>query len=357
MTDRKSQDRELENGAPPQQPNEPRTPRLDRLNAVEQELLAALARNSDGTPTPGSPAHTAAPPTDESGPASQPAAPGAETDVLGLLRALAEREAGPPQEVASPAPVAVEQPAEELFISPAADSGPDVQPARQRRWRPSGRPLMLFAVFALSLAAVIGFTGILWTWLSASGSVKTREAKPETRIARQPTAEPQIAAAPAAPVAAPVAAPAPQGPPDFLAAQQAMNDCDSAAANDLDSIFFLVIPIKVVQGTAETLAQRGDRFDKFTLLPSKVALDGLKDSSIALQTKRYTFAAVDAGSGKMQRFDPVEGLSRFVWHDNSTVFKFKVGFEAAGLGADPKWSGEFPRARGACYWVNVLFQS
>ena len=97
----------MENDAAASQPNEPRTPRLDRLNAVEQELLAALARKSDGTPELAYPAHPTDPPGHvERNPVDLPAAPGAETDVLGLLRALAGRKAGPPQEIAAPPPVA-----------------------------------------------------------------------------------------------------------------------------------------------------------------------------------------------------------------------------------------------------------
>lgn len=355
MADQKSQDDELENGAAPSQPTERHMPRLERLDAVERELLAALARRGDDTSAlalPGSPPEPAG--QVEQNLVDQPAPPGAETDVLGLLRALAGREAGAPQELAAPPPVAMEQPpAEEPFVSPPADSGAGVPPVRQRPRRLGSRPVVLVAVFALSLAAVIGFTGMLWTWLSASSSVKTRQAKPETSIARRQSAEPQIAAAPAAPVVAP----APQGPPDFLAVQQAMNDCDSDAAKDLNSIYFLVIPIKPLQDTYEALAQSGDRFSSFALLPSKVTLDGLQNNSLALQAKRYVYSAIDAGTGKTQKFDAVDGLSRFVWHDNSTVFKFKVGFEAAGLGTGPQWSAEFPRERGACYWVSVLFKS
>jgi hypothetical protein len=141
------------------------------------------------------------------------------------------------------------------------------------------------------------------------------------------------------------------------AVKQAMSDCDRDAAKDLDAIYFLVIPIKPLQGTIEALAQRGDRFSTFALLPSKVTLDGLQDSSLALQSRRYVFSAVDAGTGNTHNFDAADGMSRFVWRGNSRILKFKLGFEASGLGAGPQWSAEFARERGACYWVSVLFQS
>jgi hypothetical protein len=213
--------------------------------------------------------------------------------------------------------------------------------------------VVLVAVFAISLAAVIGFTGILWTWLSVSSSVKTRQAKPETKIARRQNTEPQIVAAPTTPVVTPT----PQASSDLPAVKQAMSDCDRDAAKDLDAIYFLVIPIKPLQGTIEALAQRGDRFNTFALLPSKVTLDGLQDNSLALQSRRYVFSAVDAGTGNTHNFDAADGMSRFVWRDNSRILKFKLGFEASGLGAGPQWSAEFARERGACYWVSVLFQS
>jgi hypothetical protein len=354
MADRKLPNQEIDGGAATPDPKERRIPGADRLNAIELELLAALARQDDPATAGSAAPHAATPPAGEHRPLDQMSRPNFEDDALGLLHTLASRGTGPAEQDDTAPPAAAEERsfALEASVAPHTESDTSTQPARRSPWRPSGRPAMLIAVSVLSLAAVVGFTGLLWSWLSASGSVKTRQTKPETNIAiraneaRKPLVTP----------GAPVVSPTDQKSPNFLMAQKAMNDCDQAAAKDLDSIFFLVIPVKSAQGPSDTLAQQGDRSDKFTLLPSKVAMAGLQDNSIELQAKRYAFAATDTASSKTQKFDVADGISRFVWRDNSTVLNFKVGFEAAGLGTGTQWSGKFSRVRGVCYWVNVLFK-
>jgi hypothetical protein len=135
-----------------------------------------------------------------------------------------------------------------------------------------------------------------------------------------------------------------------------MSACDAAAAQDADSLYFLVLPL-----------QRTDPADAawnpvplqtigsdYVLLGASDALDGLRDGKLKVRDGRYTFAVLDTLSGTTYSWTSATRLSRLARKDPSGVKTLKLGFDFSPTQIGPQWSAEFKRDRGTCYWVSVL---
>jgi hypothetical protein len=135
-----------------------------------------------------------------------------------------------------------------------------------------------------------------------------------------------------------------------------MSDCDTAAAQDPDSLYFLVLPLVPTNRSdhdwrAIALQTVGNAY---LLLSAKDALDGLRDRRLVLRPDRYTFSVLDSVSGATYSWTSATGISRLARRDSGAVKTLKLGFDFTPTQAGAQWSAEFKRDRGTCYWVTVL---
>jgi hypothetical protein len=326
------------------------------------DLLRALAR-SRGTPAP--PPHPAPPPGDLGGDGK-----------LDALRALAEkldlqlRGAGAAQTSAPfadepplPLPPRPAMPPRERDGPGAADRMRHAADGMRREWdalvaalpdrralvpRPRREHLVfvIAALAVLALAASRAFVG---------GGLPAQPPQP----AEQPSVVmmPPTQVAPPAQQAPPQSQPQPQAPPtDLPAITKAMSDCDAAAAQDTASLYFLVLPL--VQANPADHDWRAVALqtvgNAYVLLSANDALDGLRDKKLVLRPGRYTFSALDSGSGASYSWTSATGVSRLSRRDSGAVKALKLGFDFSEQQTGPQWTAEFKRDPGICYWVSVL---
>jgi hypothetical protein len=157
----------------------------------------------------------------------------------------------------------------------------------------------------------------------------------------------------------PVQTPAPaQAPPktDAATVSKAMADCDAAAAQDRDALYFLILPMLPASKTDRSWAALALQTvgNSFILLSSKDALEGLANNTLVLRPGRYTFAALDTESGATYSWTSATGLSRLAKREAGAVKTLKLGFDFSEAQTGAQWTAEFQRERGSCYWVSVL---
>src|SRR5207244_13619707 len=93
--------------------------------------------------------------------------------------------------------------------------------------------------------------------------------------------------------------------------------------------------------------------DSCFLAASKSVLDGLRDQTLAVNATSYRFAIIDSATGKTQIWIAASGPSKFTHSDTLAFSKFRVGFDVPNKGL--RWSNEYARRAGVCYWVNAGF--
>jgi hypothetical protein len=318
---------------------DPRSPKPGSSEPDEAlDLLRALARSRETRPAWD---HGPSSPND------------AEADKLDALRALAEtldRQLKAPHGATEPDPAPWDD-----EDRPAA--APGWREAARREWDSLAAALpraaelvprldrerIIFVVAAVAVLALAAVGGVL-------GNRTARDGAPETTVAPPAQIVPPTAQAPAQ------VAPAQVAPTDLPAITKAMSDCDAAAARDPDSLYFLVLPLVQANRTdnswrAIALQTVGN---SYLLLSAKDALDGLRDGKLVLRPNRYTFSALDSGTGATYSWTSATGLSRLARKDSGAVKTLKLGFDFSEAQTGAQWSAEFKRDRGICYWVTAL---
>jgi len=173
------------------------------------------------------------------------------------------------------------------------------------------------------------------------------------------TNEPVVPGIPS-PYPAPGAPPAAQEPamPTVADVKQAMSECDAAAAQDPDSLYFLVLPLLRANpaDTAWNPVPLQTIGSGYTLLGASDALEGLGSGKLKVRDGRYTFAVLDPVLGTTWSWTSATRMSRLARKDPGGVKTLKLGFDFSPAQAGPQWSAEFKRDRGTCYWVSVLVQ-
>jgi hypothetical protein len=175
----------------------------------------------------------------------------------------------------------------------------------------------------------------------------------------QVTAPGQAPAAPAAPAPTPSAEAMRPGAvaTDIQSIIQAMKDCDDEAAKDPDTMYFLVIPLAPAIRPVEEWTAKGESYDTFILLPSKVMMDGLGDRSLVPRSLQYSLSLYDALTRRSYPLGAGSGVLKSAQRNAAWLGNFRLGFDLTGSGQKPKWSNEFSRRKGVCYWVNVMFRT
>ena len=199
--------------------------------------------------------------------------------------------------------------------------------------RPTRRQTALLAIIGCSAVLAAGVTVFLWSRLPAQDS------------------EPRIeTSTPVATPSEPAAVPTQQARADLSSVQTAMAECDLEAAKNPFTLYFLAIPIVLGSDARQSSERYEEDYESYSLMPSQAMLDGLRDRSLVLASTPFRYAIIDSATGTTKTWSTATGMSKFT-HDTTAFSKFRVRFGVAGK--DPKWSNEYPRRVGECYWVNV----
>ena len=133
-----------------------------------------------------------------------------------------------------------------------------------------------------------------------------------------------------------------------------MADCEREAAKNPFALYFLVVPIALDKDVRQSPEQFEENYGSYSLMSSKAMLDGLHDRSLTLVSTPFRYAIIDSATGITKTWGTATGVSKFTHDGGTTAFsKFRVAIDVAGR--DPKWTSEFRRRTGVCYWINVRF--
>jgi hypothetical protein len=200
-------------------------------------------------------------------------------------------------------------------------------------------------IASLAVVVLLAMTALLWDILSPHHEANDGET-------------PQVAT-PGAPQSTPAPQPAPSAQPaaDLPSIMSAMKQCDDEATKDRDSLYFLVVPVAPAKGTVQQWLSQGESYDTFVLLSSQVMIDGLKDQTLVPHRVRYSLFLLDGATRNQHNLGTATGVFKASHRDAAWLASFRIGFDLSGSGANPKWSNEFQRRKGVCYWVNVMFRS
>jgi hypothetical protein len=130
-----------------------------------------------------------------------------------------------------------------------------------------------------------------------------------------------------------------------------MAQCDLEAAKNPFALYFLVMPVVLGKEARKSSSRSEEDYASFSLMPSTAMLDGLRDRSLTLSVTPFRYAILDNASGKIKAWSATTGVSKFTHDDTGGFSKFKVRIDVSGNNA--KWSNEYRRRAGECYWVNV----
>lgn len=213
-----------------------------------------------------------------------------------------------------------------------------------QRWYGTNQAKLYLAGGSAALALALVVVGVLWIWRPNRGGDVLVQVPPAVEIGNVGDTSPE-----------PAATVPQQTQADIQAVRQAMAQCDAEAAKDPDALYFLVIPVTPVNEAALLVSPAGENYQTFFLVTSNTALDGLQSGTWRIDSTQYNFSMTDSATGKVQTWSPTSGLSRFTERDAAGISKFRLGFVTGDK--ELRWSNEYPRIKGNCYWVNVRFRS
>jgi hypothetical protein len=259
-------------------------------------------------------------------------------------------------------PVAVDMLALQKTLAETPNGEPAAEPIEQEkrvRRRPAGRLDRLMTVLDRHpKAAWAGIAAIAVLVFGALATVLWDIMTPQDNAREvQTPAAIQAPGAPAVPAPSAQATTPDAAAPEIQSIINAMKDCDDEAAKDPDTMYFLVIPLAPGKGSVEEWSARGESYDTFVLLPSKIMVDGLGNRSLLPRSVRYSVSLYDSATRHRYLLGAGTGVLKSAQRDTTWLGNFRLGFDLTGSGQYPKWSNEFTRRKGVCYWVNVLFRT
>jgi hypothetical protein len=305
--------------------------KLRDLETAMRDVLQALSRKHDEDDKSAAPPRPADSNTNVSTEHPVLAAPPAAADPLALLKTLAETRSGQPAADSIEQGKDFRRPSRLARLMTVLESNP------KTTW--TGIAVVSVLVFG-ALAAV--------TWDIMAPHDPARQAHRPAQV--------QAPAAPAAPAATPPAD-ASAAATDIQSIIEAMKNCDDEASKDLDAMYFLVIPLAPAKGPAQEWTAKGESYDTFILLPSKVMVDGLGDGSLVPRSPQYSLSLYDSLTRRSYSLGAGSGVLKSAHRNAAWLGSFRLGFNLTGSGQNPKWSNEFNRRKGVCYWVNVMFRT
>ena len=118
-----------------------------------------------------------------------------------------------------------------------------------------------------------------------------------------------------------------------------------------------MLPLRPAKGAegdwrSNALSEVGNTF---LLLSGQDALDGLRDGKLMVRPGRYTFAVLDSASGQSFSWTSATSIARL----SKPALAGREDRSSSASISPPRrparrWSNEFRRDPGTCYWVSVL---
>lgn len=134
---------------------------------------------------------------------------------------------------------------------------------------------------------------------------------------------------------------------------QAMADCDVAAKQNEDVLYFLIVPVRL--SAAPVPGWRpgtiGNLGSGAVLLASADTLVGLRNGALELYPDPVTFAVKDPATGTIYKWKPAAGVSELKSHQ--LIAKLTLGLQLAEDG-EYQWGPTLDVVKGTCYWTNPL---
>jgi hypothetical protein len=143
-------------------------------------------------------------------------------------------------------------------------------------------------------------------------------------------------------------------PNDFAWLTKAMQDCDTEAAKQQSTLYFLIIPIaSKPEDDAQWRSQSLNEIGNAILLSSDVALDGLKRQALKISTEEYAFNVRDRDN-TIYNWQSSIGPARLTIPNANAIEGFNIQFRTRSRTSETAWGNAFVRRGGTCYWVNAI---
>lgn len=150
-----------------------------------------------------------------------------------------------------------------------------------------------------------------------------------------------------------------QSPPaggDFAWLTNAMQECDTLAEKEPETLHFLVIPLAVATKDEDWQAKALNKIGNGILLRSDVALDGLKGGALSIAKEGYILSVRDQAQ-VTYNWDRTVGVAKFSIPNGGSIDGFNIQFQYRDKQGGDDWGNAFARKKGNCYWVNVILAS
>jgi hypothetical protein len=135
----------------------------------------------------------------------------------------------------------------------------------------------------------------------------------------------------------------------------AMKDCEAAAAQNADTLRFLIIPLASAAGDEERWRAKSiNDVGNGILLSSDTALDALRSRSLNISAGEFDFRMRDEGTQTVYKWKPATGVANFSTADADKITTFRLQFQTADHAGNDDWGAAFRRQKGTCYWVNAI---
>jgi hypothetical protein len=142
---------------------------------------------------------------------------------------------------------------------------------------------------------------------------------------------------------------------DFAWLTTAMSECDMQARDDLDTLYFLVLPLaSLANDDAQWREKSIIDIGNAILLRSDDALEGLRSGALRLYSGQYDFRVLDVTTDMTYKWKTASGVSKVSAPHASAITQFKLQFQTPGASGDAQWGDPFNRREGTCYWVNAI---
>jgi hypothetical protein len=142
---------------------------------------------------------------------------------------------------------------------------------------------------------------------------------------------------------------------DLVWLTDAMTECDAQARADLDTLYFLVLPLASLakddpQWREKSIIDIGNAI----LLRAGDALQGLHSGALRLYSGQYDFRVLDVTTNATYKWKTATGVTKVSAPDASAITQFKLQFQTSGAAGATQWGDPFNRQAGTCYWVNAI---
>jgi hypothetical protein len=142
---------------------------------------------------------------------------------------------------------------------------------------------------------------------------------------------------------------------DLVWLTNAMTECDTQARVDLDTLYFLVLPLaSIAKDDAQWREKSIIDIGNAILLRGDDALQGLRSGALRIYSGQYDFRVLDVTSNVTYKWKTATGVTKVSAPDASAITQFKLQFQTPGAAGDAQWGDPFNRQAGTCYWVNAI---